>query len=313
MVVADTVKRVREWLTAFWRRWWPVILAVVLVLCFISEQTGFTDRLLVWSGVADRHALPPNGELQVHTLDVGNADALLLFCDGETMLIDAGEHNDGDDITKYLQRMGVTHLTYVIATHADADHIGGMREVLEHVTVGEYWMATPPRGAEPTTATYLNLLAFLNERQISVVEAEAGMVRYLGDAEITILAPVVESEDSNDQSVVCMVRYGKTRFLFMGDAGDAVEGFLFSKDLHADFLKVSHHGADNATSAAFLRRVSPSVAVISCGRNNVYGHPTSAVLSRLERAGAAIYRTDHDGHIVVTSDGERLQVTTETE
>ncbi len=307
------LKRLRERVLAIWHRWWLLITAVVLILCFVSEQTGFTDRLLLWSGVTDPRELPQDGELQVHTLDVGNADALLLFCDGETMLIDAGEHNDGDDVAEYLQRMGVTHLTYVIATHADADHIGGMCEVLRNFTVGEYLMSTMPYGAEPTTATYLNLLSCLDERQIRVTETEAGMVRSLGGAEVKILAPLVESEDSNEQSIVCMVTYGDTRFLFMGDAGDSVEGFLFSEDLHADFLKVSHHGADNATSEEFLRRVSPKVAVISCGRNNVYGHPTSAVLSRLERVGASIYRTDHHGRIVVTSDGKTLRVTTETE
>ncbi|MBE6768137.1 MAG: MBL fold metallo-hydrolase [Ruminococcaceae bacterium] len=305
--------RLRERVIAVWRRWWALIVAVALILCFISEQTGLTDRLLVLCGVADPHLPPKDGELQVHTLDVGNADALVLFCDGKTMLIDAGEHNDGDNVTEYLQHLGVTHLTYVIATHADADHIGGMREVLENFTVGEYLMATMPYGAEPTTATYWNLLSFLEERQIKVTETKPGMERRLGGAVVEILAPVVESEDSNEQSVVCMVNYGDTRFLFMGDAGESVEGYLFSEDLHADFLKVSHHGAENATGENFLRRVSPTVAVISCGRNNPYGHPAAAVLSRLEQVGASVYRTDRDGHIVVTSDGKTLQVTTETE
>ena len=112
--------RLRERVIAVWRRWWALIVAVALILCFISEQTGLTDRLLVLCGVADPHLPPKGGELQVHTLDVGNADALVLFCDGKTMLIDAGEHNDGDNVTEYLQHLGVTHLTYVIATHADA-------------------------------------------------------------------------------------------------------------------------------------------------------------------------------------------------
>lgn len=306
------VARWREKLTAFCRRWWALLLAVVLLLCFVSEKTGFTDRLLLLSGVADPHTLPSNGQLQVHTLDVGNADALLLLCDGEAMLIDAGEHNDGDDVTEYLQKFGIHHLKYVIATHADADHIGGMREVLQNFTVGEYLMATMPQGAEPTTATYLNLLSFLDERQIAVSEVTVGMTRTFGGAQIRVLAPVFESEDSNEQSVVCMVTYGDTRFLFMGDAGESVEAALLSDNIRADFLKVSHHGADNATSEAFLRRVSPSVAVISCGRDNPYGHPTAAVLSRLEAAGVCVYRTDRHGHVIACSDGQSVQVT-ETE
>ncbi|MBE6757231.1 MAG: MBL fold metallo-hydrolase [Ruminococcaceae bacterium] len=307
------IARLRDKVTAFCRRWWALLLALLLLLCFVSEITGFTDRLLLLSGVADPHVLPPDGQLQVHTLDVGNADALLLLCDGEAMLIDAGEHNDGDTVTEYLQHFGISHLKYVVATHADADHIGGMREVLKHFSVGEYWMATMPYGAEPTTATYLNLLSFLSERQITVTEATVGMTRTLGDAQIRVLSPVFRSEDANEQSVVCMVTYGDTRFLFMGDAGESVETTLLSDAIRADFLKVSHHGADNATSEAFLRRVSPSVAVISCGRDNLYGHPTAAVLSRLEKAGACVYRTDHNGCVVVSSDGTDIRVKTETE
>lgn len=307
------VERLRLWGISFFRRWWLLIVAIALILCFVSERTGFTDYLLESCGITDPQVYPRDGELQVHTLDVGNADALVLFCDGKTMLIDAGEHNDGDDVTEYLQKMGVTHLHYVIATHADADHIGGMREVLENFTVGEYLMATMPEGAEPTTATYLNLLSFLSERKVRVIKATPGTVRHFGGAEVRVLAPVVESDDSNEQSVVCMVTYGETRFLFMGDAGETVEKQLFSEDLHADFLKVSHHGADGATGEDFLRRVKPQVAVISCGKNNPYGHPDAAVVTRLNRAGTTVYRTDRDGHIVVSSDGKTVRITTETE
>ncbi len=303
----------RKRLSSLRRRWWALIIAVILLLCFLSEKTGLTDRLLLLSGVTDPREFPLSGELQVHVLDVGNADALLIFCDGEAMLIDAGDHDDSDTISRYLQDYGVHHLSYAVATHADADHIGGMRQALAHFTVGEYLTTTVPSGAETLSATHSNLVSFLEERHIKMTEAAVGMTRQLGEAEWRVIAPVFPSNDPNEQSLVCLITYRNTRFLFMGDAGKTVETALLSEDVQADFLKVGHHGAEDATCAAFLQRVSPKTAVISCGADNPYGHPASAVLARLEVVGAAIYRTDRDGTVVVYSDGETLRVETETE
>ncbi len=300
-----------EKLKVFCRRRWLWLAAVLTALCLLMEATGLTDRLLVLCGVVELHEQPSGNEIQVHTLDVGNADALLVLCDGQSMLIDAGDQDDSDTITAYLQSYGIEHLNYVVATHADADHIGGMREVLSHFSVGEYWMATMPYGADPTTETYLQLLAYLEEAHVPVTEVEVGMVRELGEADIRVLAPTFASEESNEQSVVCLVTYRNTRFLFMGDAETSVEATLLSKEVDADFLKVGHHGAENTSSAEFLHAVSPSVAVISCGKDNLYGHPAYGVVSRLKEVGAAIYRTDRNGHIVVKSDGDTLRVITE--
>lgn len=296
-----------------WRR--RVVLAAlaaaILLLCFMSEASGLTARLSAWSGVTDPRTLPLADEIQVHTLDVGNADATLIFCDGEAMLIDAGEHGDGDTITAYLQRYGVTHLTYVIETHTDADHIGGMREVLQTCSVGEYLTKSVSQTEDSATATYRNLISYLKEQNITVTEADVGTSRLLGEARITVLAPLVSTDDTNEQSLVCLIAYRDNRFLFMGDAGVLTEKTLLARDIDADFLKVGHHGGDDATSKAFLNRVTPSVAVISCGADNPYGHPDAAVVKRLADSGAAVYRTDRNGCIITVGDGNTLRVTAE--
>ncbi len=291
---------------------WGMILLFTVTVCLMSELTGFTDRLFSWTGVSSKRQLPLEGEIQVHVLDVGNADAILLFCDSRAVLIDAGEYNDGKRITEFLKTYDVAHLDFVIATHPDADHIGGMQEVLSHVTVGEYITSPMPKDEKPSQ-THSDLLQHLAARHVTVTEAECGTVRHFGSAELTVLSASDTFEATNDRSLVCRVDYRHNRFLFTGDAGYEVESTLSAELADADFLKVSHHGGDDATSAAFLEKVTPSVAVISCGAGNAYDHPHGAVLGRLRAADATVYRTDRMGTVTVIGNGTTLSVHTEKE
>ncbi len=288
-----------------------IVALAIVALCLVSETVGFTDRLFSWTGVNDRKQIPLEGEIQVHVLDVGNADAIVLFCDGRAMLIDAGEYNDGEQVAQFLKEYDVAHLDYVVATHPDADHIGGMQEVLRHVTVGEYLTPLIPKGQEPQTQSYKELTAYLTERRIKVTHPSVGMVRTLGTARFTVLSAAIQPEDMNDRSLVCRVEYRENRFLFMGDAGREVDTRLAAADADADFLKVAHHGGNDATSAAFLNKVTPSVAVISCGVDNTYNHPHEEVLDRLANHTSAVYRTDRHGTVTVTGNGKTLSVTAE--
>ncbi len=289
------------------------VVLVIAVLCFISETVGFTDRLLLWTGVNVRKSVPLTGEIQVHVLDVGNADAIVVFCDNRAMLIDAGEYNDGERVADFLKEYGVTHLDYVVSTHPDADHIGGMQEVLRHATVGEYLMTPMPTEEAPPTQAYKDLMTYLAKRQIIVTQAFVGMVRTLGTADITVLSAGDMAEDTNDRSLVCRVDYQHNRFLFMGDAGHVVEEYVSAENANADFLKVAHHGGNDATSETFLDKVTPSVAVISCGVDNSYNHPHKEVLNRLSNSKTAVYRTDYQGTITVVGNGETLAVSPEKE
>lgn len=293
------------------------LLAAALVfvgLCFVLEITGVMDAILRFAGINDTVPLPANGTLEAHFIDVGNADACFVTCDGKTLLIDAGDKGTSDAVVDYLRDHGVKKLDYVIATHADADHIGGMRQVVSTFPVGEFLMAFMPEGFEPTTSTYLNLLNELDEQNIAVTDVRPNDTYPLGEAVITILGPVADSEDKNEQSVVCRVTHGAQRFLFTGDAGREEESSLLAAgvDLRADVLKVGHHGSSTSSTAEFLQAVEAEIGIVSCGEGNDYGHPHKEAVQRLSKAGVTLYRTDRQGTVIVRSDGDTLTVETET-
>lgn len=269
-------------------------------------------RLFEWSGLSQSLPLP-EGELQVHFLDVGNADAALVRTGDHQMLIDAGEPTDGAAVVDYLKQQGVGALDYVVATHPDADHIGGLPEVLEAFPVGSVLMSYAKDEDTPTSYSYERLLTTLLDRDIAVIEAAPGQTYALGGASVDILGPASHFTESNNRSVVCRIAFGQRRFLMMGDAEKKAETALLETgaDLSADVLKIGHHGSRSSTSEAFLKAVSPSHGVISCGTGNRYGHPHPETLDALQKAGLHIWRTDRDGTIVLTTDGRKLTVATQ--
>ena len=303
------------------KAFWAVVLtcSVLAAACLLITLSETMDPPLLptWKeifqavGVTDPE--PLDTEMEVHVIDVGNADAILVRNQGKNLLIDAGERDDGDRVVAYLRQKGIGRLDMLIASHADADHIGGMKTVVEEMEIGTFLMAFMPEGHTPTTKTYENLLNAVAVKGLVITPAEAGDRYALGDAELLILGPVGDFEDNNNQSVVCKVTFGARKFLFMGDAEKEAEDALIhaGSDLSADFLKVGHHGSNTSTQERLLQRVSPKIAVISCGADNSYGHPHSEVLDRLEQRHITVYRSDRNGHIQVTTDGATLTVTTE--
>ncbi len=271
------------------------------------------DALFSMTGLHGENVSVPDGELLVTVLDVGNADAILLQSGDDAMLIDAGETGDGDTVLSLLNEKGIDTLDYVIATHADSDHIGGMQAVLEGVKVENYIMSFMPEGYTPTSRTYMRVLETLDARDIPLKEAVVGDTFALGEAAVHILGPVGDFEEKNNQSVICKVVFGNNRFLFMGDAEREAETALLNSgaDMRADVLKVGHHGGKNSTSEAFLKCVQPTVSVLTCGMDNAYGHPHTEALRRLRNIGTEIYRSDVNGTICMRADGETVTVTTQ--
>ncbi len=290
-----------------------VAAGLVLLASAVLGVSGGWDELLAEVGLRGITAPIPEGELQIHVIDVGNADSIWITNGGRHLLIDAGEKESGDEVVTYLRGHGVERLDMVIATHADADHIGGMRTVLEAFPADRFLMAFMPEGYEPTTAVYLNLLETLDKRNIAVTEAEPGARYTLGSVRLDILGPAGMFEEKNNQSVVCALTFGERRFLFMGDAEKEAENALLSAgcDLSADWIKLGHHGSSSSSRRAFLERVSPETAVITCGAGNSYGHPHEETLDTLRALDIAWYRSDRDGTIVTACDGKTIRVTTE--
>ena len=248
------------------------------------------------------------GEMAVHFLDVGQGDAIFAeLPGGKTMLIDAAEPDRGDGIIGYLLGRGCSRIDYLVATHPHADHIGSMAYIVRYFEIGEVWM---PHAAA-NTALFEDLLAAIREKNLPVHEGKAGeCVFETEDCRAEILAPsVTDEENLNNCSIVLRLDHGEASFLFTGDAEEQ-ELNSISSDVSADVLKSAHHGSSNGNPWHFLQRVSPSVAVISCGKGNDYGHPHRSTLAYLEALNAHIYRTDLDGTVTVRTDGRQISVTT---
>lgn len=251
-----------------------------------------------------------NGELKVHFIDVGQADAILIQQGASSMLIDGGNNEDSSTVKSYIENQGIAKLDYVIGTHSHEDHIGGLDYVINSFQVGNVYF--PKQKA--TTKTFEDFINAIKNKGLQLTSPTVGESFKLGAATCTIVAPNSESyEDANDYSIVVKVQYGSTSFLFDGDAEAVSEMQIINKglDIKADVLKVGHHGSSSSTSAKFLSAVSPKYSVISVGRDNSFGHPAQDTMDRLKAANIQVYRTDENGTIVAISNGNDITFSTQ--
>jgi competence protein ComEC len=224
------------------------------------------------------------------------------------MLIDGGYAERGWEVVEYLQDQGVEKLDLVVGTHPHGDHIGATPEVMANFPTEEVWSGP----ITYTNATVNNFRDAVADQGLTLHYPKPGETTTLGDALITVLGPVkTYYEDVNDLSLVLMVEFGETRFLLTGDMEQLAEGHMMDYwgedfDWSADVLKVGHHGSYSSTGYRLLRAVAPTWGIISCGRDNEYGHPHAEPLSRLRDAEVTLFRTDLAGTIIAASDGETI-------
>ena len=247
---------------------------------------------------------PVSQELTVHFIDVGQGDCTLITCGDETMLIDAGDNNQGTKIQNYLQHEGISKLKYVVCTHPDADHIGGMDVILYKFDCETIFMTDE----EKDTATYRDVIDTIENKIYKKTLPVVGEQYRLGDAEFTIVAPSQMREDSNNNSIALMLSHGNNTYLFTGDAEEDEESDIVKLDLPAgiDVYKTGHHGSKSSSSEELLNAITPKYAVISCGEGNKYGHPHAQTLNNFRMMGIQVFRTDEQGTIIASSNGEEI-------
>ena len=232
-------------------------------------------------------------------MDVGQGDCILIDCGETEVLIDGGNNGAGDEVVSYLTPYIDGKLDYLIATHPDADHVGGLDAVLEAFEVGE----VIDSGRKSDTDTYKDYWAAVQAEGCTISYGEDRIIPLSSLAALSILETGNDWEDSNDCSVVAQLTCGNVQVLFTGDMSQQVETKLLPLFGDIDVLKVSHHGSDTASCAEFLSVVKPEYAVISYGLDNAYHHPAGETLQRLFDVGATVYGTGKSGSIVLTTDG----------
>lgn len=243
--------------------------------------------------------------LEVHFIDVGQGDCTLLLNEGHAMLIDAGEDRQGTKVQKYLQKQGVEKLDYVIASHPDADHIGGLDVILTKFDC-ETILFTD---AKSDTAAYRNVMEAIRYRGYTITTPKVGEKYSFGNAVFTIVSPVgTYDKRSNNYSIGLKVSFGENSFLFIGDTEKEAQTDMLQSgaDLEADVLKAGHHGSSDSADKTFLEAVDAEYTVISCGKGNDYGHPHAKTLHLFQELDMQVFRTDEQGTITAISNGREI-------
>ncbi len=286
--------------------------AVFLILLAIAVY-------LAWPYISDYlninrtpHEKIPVGDgeyIEVHMIDVGQGDSILVMTAGGNMLIDAGPGSAEDDLKDYLTSQGVTSFEYAVFTHPHEDHIGGADMILTDFTVSS--VILPDITAD--SQTYTRMMSAIDTSGADIITAVTGSEYTLGSMTATLLSPgSADYSNVNNYSVVMKLNFGDTSFMLTGDAESVSEAEIITNYgtdfLKCDVLKIGHHGSDTATTLEFLKAVAPRLAAISCGAGNSYGHPHGTILSKLRDAGVTVYRTDEHSTVVFVSDGKTVTV-----
>ena len=263
-------------------------------------STGLYENKINVETITSSELVIEKDKLNIFFLDVGQADSSLIVYNDVSMLIDAGNVDDGDKILEGIKKLGLKDIDYVIGTHIHEDHMGGMKKIVDGIDIGKIYM---PYNDSSTTKYYKELLKSIQSKDMMIEEALVGdKIKFTDKIEAEIMAvDNTQPEDENDASIVVQITYGEMEYLFMADATTKVEKNRVWEDI--DVLKVGHHGSNTSSSKSFLESVDPEISIISVGKENSYGLPKDTIIKRLNSIGTNIYRTDVSGTIQIISDG----------
>lgn len=268
------------------------ILSVLLALTLVLPGSAVTAK-------ADGQ-----GNMAVHFIDVGQGLAILVQSGGENLLYDGGNRSHADEVVQYLKNQQVETINYMISSHYDEDHLGGLVKCLDNFEV-DHVLGSDYVHTSDLFNTFMNTAT---AHAIIVEYPSVGDTYEFGTGSFTVMAPDGISQNSNDNSVVIRLVNGNNSFMFMGDAEETSEQDMISTgmNLDCDVLSLGHHGSASSTSWDLLEAASPSWAVISCGLNNSYGHPAAETMGKLSDMDISVFRTDDQGTVIALSDGNTI-------
>lgn len=286
------------------------ILIILLAFLIINNQDKIKNLFNQNNNQNQNDYINMNNDLlKVHYLDVGQGDSIFIeLPNNETMLIDAAESYQSENIINYLKNLNYQKIDYVIGTHPHTDHIGGLKDIINTFEIGKIYM---PKVVS-TTKTYESLLMAIKDKNLKINTAKAGTSIIDTDAlKINILAPNNSTyTELNNYSAVTKITYGTTKFLFMGDAEKLSENEI-KEDVTADVIKIGHHGSNTSSSIDFIKKVNAKYGIISVGLNNKYNLPKEETITNWENSGTKIYLTSTNGTIRASSDGTNIKIESE--
>lgn len=281
-----------------------IIYTIIITLMLISLiYVATRDNSYV--GELPTEDIIKSEELQIYFFNVGQADCILVRSNGKNMLIDAGDNEDGPLLVKYIKRLGIRKIDYLIGTHVHEDHIGGMDNIIKEFEIGEIYI--PYTTNKSKRKFYEDVINEVKQKELSINYKKVGDKFELGEAKCEIKSidnsDPTSSSKINSTSIVIQMEANNNKYLFMGDAEDDVETNSKITWEDIDVLKVGHHGSDTSSTEQFINKVLPEMAVISVNSNtNSYGHPSETVIKRLQDKECEIYRTDMNGTILLINE-----------
>ena len=278
------------------RKHFPMLIIFIIGLLLISNIILKSQKTY----------LDTSNKMLIHFIDVDQGDAILVQVNNQNLLIDSGPSSAKENLFNYLNLVNVKTFDYIIATHPHEDHIGNMSSIINNYEVLNFYS---PKVTSNTKA-FETMVESLSRKdlKINIIKANIDSVDLGKNTKVEFFSPNNSTyENINNYSPIFKITYGKTAFLFTGDAEELIESEVINNNynLKADLLKIGHHGSSTSTSKRFFESVNPKVSIISVGKNNTYNHPTKEVLSTI--ATSKVLRTDLDGNILITSDGISLK------